>query len=169
MSQVRSNGRGFTLIRQLDAPRELVFQAWTDPDHLHWFADTEAARAVEREPTTVDLSVGGTWRIDMTETEDRAYPTGGVYLEIDPPGRLVFRWGATDGWPPLDPDDPDASPIVTLTLDDIGGKTEMTLQVGFSNDLTHEAVEEWLSTGMKDGWSQTIDRLAPYLAGLTVS
>lgn len=156
--------RGFTIVRQLDAPRELVFQAWTDPEHLQWFAETEAAAKVEREPTEVDLRVEGTWRIDMTESEDRAYSTGGTYLEIAPPERLVFIWGAVGGWPPIGPDNPEDGPIVTLTLEDVGGKTEMTLQVGFPDHLSDEAVAEWLSTGMAEGWSQTVDRLAPYLS-----
>lgn len=167
MTQMSATRNGFTIVRELDAPRELVFQAWTDPDHLEWwFAATEAAANVERQNTSVDLQVGGRWWIDMAESEDRVNPTGGIYLEITPPEKLVFIWGATDGWPQIDPEHPDHGPTVTLTFEDLGGKTNMTLQVAFADHLSEEAIEEWLATGMEDGWSQTVDRLNPYLSQL---
>lgn len=164
MTQVTETERGFTIVRELDASRDIVFQAWTDPEHLQWFAETEAASSTETNPTTVDLRVGGTWRIDMVESEDRHYATGGVYLEVTPPERLVFIWGATDGWPPIDPDNPEDGPVVTLILEDLGGdQTQMTLQVALPDHLPADEVKEWLSTGMIEGWNQTLDRLEPHL------
>ena len=65
---------------------------------------------VPSEPIELDLSVGGAWRQFMLIDEDTAYFTGGVYLEIVPDEKLVFAWGATDGWPKLDPDNLDRSP-----------------------------------------------------------
>ena len=164
MSAPTETRRGFTIVRQLDAPRELVFQAWTDPDHLQWFADTAASRSTSRHPTTVDLRVGGAWRLQMVESEDRSYTTGGVYREIVAPEKLAFTWGAVDGWPPIDPASPDEGPIVTVNLKDTGGTTEMTVHVGFPDHFTDDAVRDWLSSGMVDGWSQTVDRLSPYLS-----
>jgi uncharacterized protein YndB with AHSA1/START domain len=51
----------------------------------------------------------------MIESEDRSYTTGGIYREILPPEKLVFTWGAADGWPLFDPARPDDGPVVTLT------------------------------------------------------
>lgn len=52
-----------------------------------------------------------------------------------------------------------------MILEDLGSdKTEMILQVGFSDDLSEDEVQNWLSMGMFDGWNQTLDRLGPYLA-----
>src|SRR6266496_3605551 len=83
--------RGFTLTRMLDAPRERVFQAWTDPWHLQWFYSDLVD---PREPIEVDLRVGGVWRQKMIVDENTEYFTGGIYHEIVPPERVVFTWGA---------------------------------------------------------------------------
>jgi uncharacterized protein YndB with AHSA1/START domain len=162
MNTTMDTSRGFTIVRLLDAPRQLVFKAWTDPDHLRWFAGP--GLATESHPTTVDLRVGGAWRFHMVENEERSYTTGGIYQEIVPPEKLVFTWGAVDGWPLIDPARLDEAPRVTVTFNDLDGKTEMILHVGFSDHLTEERVREWLSTGMVGGWNETLDRLAPYLS-----
>ncbi|GAA2092667.1 SRPBCC domain-containing protein [Microlunatus panaciterrae] len=156
--------RSFTITRRLDAPRELVFQAWTDPDQLaQWFAGEMPSQGIA---TTVDLRVGGCWRLHMIEDENRSYMTGGIYHEIVPPEKLVFSFGAIDGWPQLDPSNLDDAPLVTITLDEMNGATEMVLQVAFADRLTDDRVREWLATGMTEGWNITLDRLAPYLHGM---
>ncbi|MEU8261679.1 SRPBCC domain-containing protein [Micromonospora sp. NPDC048999] len=164
MSTLTETRRGFTIVRRLDAPRELVFQAWTDPEHLHWFIDTETAGS--RHETTVDLKTGGAWRLHMIENEERQYTTGGVYRQVVPPEKLVFTWGAVDGWPPVGVDSSDDNPVVTVTLKDVDGATEMTLDVGFDDHVSDEAVRSWLTKGIANGWTATVDRLGPYLAGL---
>ncbi len=152
--------RGFTIVRRLDAPRELVFEAWTDPDQLHWFAG--AAPSPSR-PTTVDLRVGGAWRLHLVENESRSYLCGGIYREIVRPERLVFTWGAVGGWPELDLDHLEDSPIVTVTLNDLGGTTEMVFHLGLGDHLSEDQVRASFATGMRDGWSDTLDRLPEHL------
>ena len=138
-------------MRRLDAPREVVFQAWTDPEHLVWF---ENPTQTPRHPTTVDLRVGGEWRLSMVEREDKAYTTGGVYREIVPPERLVFTWGVVGGWPDYDPQRPQDVPICTVTLNDLGGATEMIFEVGFADNTAEDLIKHWFSIGFKDGFSQ---------------
>ena len=152
--------RGFTITRRIDAPRELVFKAWTDPEHLRWFATEEPAAD---NPIRVDLRVGGAWRVNMIESPTKSYMTGGVYREIVPPERLVFTWGAVGGWPSIEPDAPDEAPVVTVTLNDLGDATEMVFHLGFADHLTEEKVRELIATGMHEGWNQTLDRLPTYL------
>jgi uncharacterized protein YndB with AHSA1/START domain len=154
--------RGFTLKRMLNAPRNLVFQAWTDPAHLLWFFNP--TMPTPPEPIEVDLRVGGAWRIKMVHNEKLQYFTGGIYREIVPGEKLVFIWGAVDGWPTIDPDHPDDSPVVTITFNEVGGKTEMIFQVALSEQMSDERVREWLATGMRDGWSETIDRVVTHFA-----
>lgn len=96
----------------------------------------------------------------MVIDETTAYATGGVYREIVLDRKLVFAWGATDGWPKLDPEHLDESPQVTVTLRTVGTQTEMTVHVALPAGLSEEQVEEWLSLGIRDGWSHTVDRLA---------
>lgn len=162
MSTPTRTERGFTIVRRLQAPREVVFRAWTDPRHLAWFANPEQPA---RHPTTVDLRVGGQWRLSMVEREDKAYTTGGVYREIVPPERLVFSWGVAGGWPDYDPQRPQDVPICTITLKDLGGATEMIFEVGFAGDAAEDVIKHWFSMGFKEGFTQTVDRIVPYING----
>lgn len=155
--------RGFTLTWTLDASPAEVFRAWTDPEHLDWFYND--AEPQPSDPIELDLRVGGVWRQQMVIDETTAYATGGVYREIVPDRKLVFAWGATDGWPKLDPDRLDESPQVTVTLRATDSQTEMTVLVALPAGLSDEGVEEWLSLGIRDGWRDTVDRLAAALAG----
>lgn len=136
--------RGFTLTRILDAPRELVYQAWTDPEQLQWFLSD--LPQVPR-PINVDLRPGGAWTLNMVVGDDDEYTTGGVYLELDPPARLSFVWGAHGGWPSLDD-----GLVATVTLVDRGPQTEMTFHLAVPAGVqTHPA--------MQQGWTDTINRL----------
>jgi uncharacterized protein YndB with AHSA1/START domain len=153
--------RGFTLTRTLEAPRELVFQAWTDPEHMQWYFNPAMHTD---EPISVDLRVGGQWRVMMVINEKLDYFTGGVYLELVPPERIVFAWGATDGWPKVDTDRLHDGPIATITLAEAGEQTEMSFHLGFPDDWSDEQVREAVASGMRDGWGDTIDRLVAELA-----
>ena len=154
--------RGFTLTRLLGAPRERVFQAWTDPNELGWFF---SGLGDPREPIEVDLRVGGAWRQKMVVDQDTEYVTGGIYREIVPPERLVFVWGATDGWPRIDPEHIDDGPIVTVTLNEAGDKTEMVFELRLPDHLPEDKVREWFAMGVRNGWSDTIDRMVDRFAG----
>jgi uncharacterized protein YndB with AHSA1/START domain len=152
--------RGFTLKRVLDAPRELVFQAWTDPEHLQWFFND--GQAIPPDPIVVDLRVGGEWQQKMIINDDVAYITGGIYREIVPVERLVFTWGAVGGWPAIDRDHPENDLVVTVTFNALGEKaerTEMFFQLAMPAHFSDERVREWLEMGIRGGWSGTIDRL----------
>jgi uncharacterized protein YndB with AHSA1/START domain len=153
--------RDFTLTWMLDAPPAEVFRAWTDPDRLHWFYNDD--NPVPTEPIEVDLRVGGTWRQHMVIDRTTAYVTGGVYREIVPDEKLVFSWGATGGWPELDPERLDDSPLVTVILSRARGRTEMTVHVELPASVSEERVQEWWSMGIRDGWRDTVDRLAAAL------
>jgi uncharacterized protein YndB with AHSA1/START domain len=159
--------RDFTLTWMLDAPPPDVFRAWTDPDHLHWFYNDD--NPMPTEPIEVDLRVGGAWRQQMVIDATTAYVTGGVYREIVPDEKLVFSWGATDGWPELDPERLDDSPLVTVTLTEVGGRTEITVRVDLPAGLSEDRVREWLAIGIQDGWRQTVDRLAAALESTAIS
>jgi len=143
--------RGFTLTRTVNATREQVFAAWTDPAELDWFfSDPEADNpAVE-----IDLRAGGDWRQLMVIDEVDSYVTGGRYRLVVPGEKLVFAWGADGGWPELD----QTAPIVTIEL---AGEqpTELTFTLRLPDQLSAEQAEEALATGMEQGWSHTLDRL----------
>jgi len=146
----------------LDAPRADVFRAWTHPDHLQWFYNPE--QPIPDDPIELDLRVGGVWRQRMVISEKTDYVTGGVYREIVRDEKLVFNWGAAGGWPELDPERLEESPLVTIRLTEVGGQTEMSLRVDLPESLTPAQAQDWWSTGFRDGWRDTVDRLAASLS-----
>lgn len=153
MTESYDRNRGFTLTRLLDAPVEMVFQAWTEPKYLDWFFNPETTPSLA---TTVDLRVGGAWRQHMVIDAETAYVTGGIFKEIVPNRKLVFAWGASGGWP--DTDLP-GGPQVTVELTPVGTQTRMVVTLALPDDLSEAAVQEWMDKGIEPGMSMTIDRL----------
>ncbi|TQM03922.1 SRPBCC family protein [Pseudonocardia kunmingensis] len=140
--------RQFTIVRELDAPRELVFRAWTDPEHLtRWFGPRGCS--TPRASIAMDVRPGGTWRATMVVDETgQEFPTGGFYLEVREPERLVLTWREPGG---------DSESVVTVELADLGdGRTAMTFhQAGFTTEETRRGVHE--------GWSSAFDRLTEHV------
>lgn len=160
MTSADHTPKSFTLTWILDSPPETVFGAWTDPARLGWFYNPQ--QPIPDEPIQLDLRVGGAWRQMMVIDDETSYFTGGVYREIVPNERLVFAWGATDGWPQLDPNDLDQSPQVTLKLKQTNSGTKMTLHVELPADLPHDGVPNWWPM-FRGGMRDTVDRLAAEL------
>ena len=138
-----------TITRVFDAPRELVFKAWTDAGQGNqWSAPRRfTVAAFENE-----LRPGGTWRLGMRSPEGEELWVGGVYREIVRPERLVM----THAWQGLD-GTPGHETLITVTLAANGGRTEMTFrQTGFDSVAERD--------GHRDGWSECFDRLDEQLA-----
>ncbi len=151
----RVHSREITLTRVLFAPRELVFRAWTDPQHLaRWFGP--AGFTVTH--CEVDARVGGKWMLIMRANDEvaalvgRDHPSGGEYREAAEPSRLVFTNNALDA---------DGNVILegltTVTFEDLGASTRMTLHTRATG--TGERVPFMLA-GMEQGWSETLMKLA---------
>jgi len=157
MTDYPTQDRSFTLTRTFAASPQAVFTAWTDPEHLGWFHNPDMPTPAE--PIEVDLRVGGTWKQQMIVNEELSYPTGGIYLEIVPDERLVFRWGAVGGWPELGGGNELTAPVVTVQLNDLGKETELVLTVRFSEDLDIEEVQKLIMGGTREGWAATIERV----------
>ena len=96
----------------------------------------------------------------MVISEQTNFMTGGIYREIVPGEKLVFAWGATDGWPELDPERLDESPTVTVLLSGKDGRTEMLVTVELPAGVSEDEAREWLELGVTNGWRDTVDRLA---------
>ncbi|MBE1492582.1 SRPBCC family protein [Plantactinospora soyae] len=152
MTESRPDSRAFTITRVFDAPRELVFRAWTDPEHLaRWFGPRGIT--VPRSTISMDVRAGGRWQLRMVGDDDGAeYPVAFVYREIVEPERLVF-----DTVPASGPENAGAErAVVTVTFADLGPRTEMTFHAAGVS-----VGEE--SAGLADGWSSSFVRLAEQL------
>lgn len=156
-----TTNRGFTVTRRIAASPGRVFRAWTDPDELAWFGDPDADH-----PTTVDRRVGGAWRCYLVQPDGERYWTGGTYRDVVDGERIGFTWGTVDGWPGLDPAEPDANPVITVDLVAVDPTpiTELTLRADFHERISDAEVRRWMDLGIEPGWTATIDRLGPHLA-----
>ena len=137
------------ITRTFDAPRELVFKAWTEPERIkQWLAP----RGFKIPVAEGELRPGGKWRQSMVAPDGMQLWLGGVYKEIIPPERLVF----THAW-----DDPTGKPgpetTCTVILTERGGKTEMQFRQGPFPTADSKAQHN-------DGWSQCFDRLVELLS-----
>ena len=107
------------MVRIIDAPRDQVFRAWTDPEHLRSWWGPGAFTCPEAE---VDLRPGGDYRLVMQPTEGEPFVLGGTYREVEPPARLVYTWRWETG-PAAD----GSESLVTVEFEDRGEQTELTL------------------------------------------
>ncbi|HEV7646810.1 MAG TPA: SRPBCC domain-containing protein [Actinophytocola sp.] len=143
--------RELTITRLFDAPRELVFRCWTEPDQLaKWFGPTGFVAP----SVTANAVAGGAWRICIRDTDGVEHWASGVYVEVVAPERLVFsfRWDAEDERQELE------DTLVTIAFADRDGKTEMTFhQSGFVSDPSRD--------GHVAGWRESFDDLAAHLGG----
>lgn len=153
--------RRIVVTRTFPVPRAEVFRAWTEPSELEWFLNPDQPRP--EQAIEVDLRVGGAWTVPMVIDAETHYTTGGIYLEIEPDERLVFAWGAEDGWPRLDRAHLDAGPVATLVFEDLDGdpaSSRATMTLALPDDMPDREVEHWLAKGIGDGWRMTVARLS---------
>jgi len=140
------------ITRVFDAPRELVFRAWTDPKLMaQWWGPKGFTNPV----CELDARVGGAWHIVMRAPDGTEYPCGGVYREVVKPERLVFTNIATDkeGNPILDG-------LTSVTFAEHAGKTKLTLQTRAAAVVAYAAA---YLAGMETGWTQSLERLAEFV------
>ncbi len=140
-------GRILRLTRTFAAPRETVFQAWTDREILvKWWGPKGYTVPVAE----IDVRPGGAWRTCMRSPEGEEYCVGGVYREVIPPEKLVFTWAwESDG-------EPGHETVVTIEFHDKDGATELVLV-----QELFESVEA--RDKHNQGWSSSFDCLAEAL------
>ena len=149
-SAVPASDRELVLTRLIDAPREKLFRAWTEPALMkQWFAP-----APWTTPTVeTDVRPGGSSLVVMRGPDGTEFPNRGVYLEVVPNERLVFTDAYTKAW------EPSEKPFMTvmLTFENEGGKTRYTARVRHWTVADREAHEKM---GFHQGWGQCADQLA---------
>jgi uncharacterized protein YndB with AHSA1/START domain len=128
--------------RVVDAPRELVWQAFTEPEHLAVFWGGPGI-TVPVESVTMDVRPGGSFELTMVAPNGTEYPNRGEYVEVDEPSRIVFK-------------EPDTGITATITFAEVGDKTEVTIrQVGVP--------ERFLGPEAEAGFAATFDKLEALL------
>jgi uncharacterized protein YndB with AHSA1/START domain len=142
--------RELAIERVFDAPRELVFKCWTEPEHLaRWIGPKGFSGTI----VACELREGGIFRAHMRGPDGQDHWQHGVFREIVPPERIVrsYCWTDADGRPTR------PETLLTVTFADLGGRTRLTL---------HQAVFESVTAcdDHRRGWSSSLDKLAEYVA-----
>jgi uncharacterized protein YndB with AHSA1/START domain len=145
MAESTENTYRLCVRRRMPAPREVVYEAWIDPQGIReWMCpgDTLSAEA------SLDVRVGGSYRIVM-KGKDRDHVHTGVYQVVEPPSKLVFTWTAEEDEVPM---------LVTIEFLAHGNESELI--------LTHERLPGTdIMKHYQKGWGQIADKFAAYLAG----
>jgi uncharacterized protein YndB with AHSA1/START domain len=145
-----SADRELVVSRLIDAPRALVFQAWTRPEHIARWWGPQGYTTIFCD---MDIRIGGRYRFGMRSPEGTEHWKIGVFRELVEPDRVVFTfaWEAPDGTPRHEL-------LTTVTFADQEGQTLLTL---------HQAVFE-TTDGRDDhgrGWTSCLERFAEYMKG----
>lgn len=150
-----TSDREIVLTRVFSAPRELVFEAWTDPVHLpHWWGP----RGFTITSHSIDLRPGGAWKFTMHGPDGTDYQNLIAYREIERPARIVFAHGVAS-------EDESGAFVTTATFEDLGGrKTRVTMRSVFRSPEERDKVVA--ESGAIEGGNQTLDRLGEQLANM---
>ena|SRR5690349_6194585 len=145
--------RELVTTRAFDAPRDLVWEAWTSPEHLpKWLLGPEGWTMPVCES---DLRVGGAWHfVWRSEADGSEMGMTGEYREITPPERLVSTQSWGGDWPET---------LNTLVFTEVDGRTIMTQTILYPSQA---ARDEALATGMQQGMDAGFSRLDAYLRTL---
>ncbi|MDV6236709.1 SRPBCC domain-containing protein [Leptospira ellisii] len=158
---VRTPPGELVLTRIFDAPRALVYKVWTEPKHVaQWFGPREYTNPV----CEIDLRVGGKYRYVMRSPEGIDYPVTGVFLEIVENERIVHtdvveehpaEWLEFLHQNLKDPENTSTDSKVTVTFEDVGERTKVTIVTGFQSD---EVRDVFRKMGMIEGWTQSLEK-----------
>jgi uncharacterized protein YndB with AHSA1/START domain len=146
---LKSRAWELVISRAFEAPRRLVFKAWTEPERLvRWWGP----RGYSTPSCKMDVRPGGTWRVCMRSPEGTDHWLSCVYREVVEPERLVFSWA----WENAE-GQPGHQTLVTVNFVEQGAKTKLVVhQAVFESDEARDAHEK--------GWAGCLESLADYLA-----
>lgn len=147
--------RELVFTRTFKAPRELVFEAWTDPKHVvHWWGPTGFTNTIRE----MSVKPGGVWRFIMHGPDGTDYPNRIVFKQVVKPTLLTFD----HGW---DVDNDPGKFEVTVNFEAKGKTTEITMKMVFKSKADRDRVVE--KYGAVEGNKQTMDRLEEYLVKMS--
>ncbi|HEY5992239.1 MAG TPA: SRPBCC domain-containing protein [Candidatus Udaeobacter sp.] len=149
MSTKAAEKTSLEIKRFINAPRERVYAAWTDPAELQRWFGPEDVRTIK---IAADVRVGGKYRWDLVKKDGEEWACLGEYRELIPGRKIVFtwKWDDDEAWENHDS-------VVTVELSDRDGGTEVK--------LTHEKLPSEESRDRhNDGWNSVLDRLEKFVA-----
>ena len=152
--------REIVITRIFDAPRELVFKVWTEPQHIaQWWGPQGFTTRV----TEMDFRVGGKWRYVMMGPDGTEYPIKGVFREIVPLERIVTSDEFDEGFEKVMNADLPRGIIATTVFEDLADKTKLTIRIRHESADDRRKHEEM---GVLGGWNSSLDCLEEHLRSM---
>lgn len=159
MATAATSETNITITREFDFPRDLVWMAWTQPEHIaQWFGPEGFSTRVEE----YEFKSGGRFKYVMVGPDGKEYPGVSVFKEVSPKDRIVATDDFGDNYREKNPDVPSGM-IVTETFEDLGERTKVTISIDHASAEDRKKHEEM---GVVDGWGSSLDKFEKYLAGL---
>ncbi len=155
---ITENNIKLQLTRVFDAPREMVFKAWTDANQFKQWFGAAACEGSSLQSVKADARAGGKYRMQVRRADGEFFTTVGVYREVKPPERLVFTWafekdGSGEEFGEVEPPEM----LVTLEFKARGRQTELV--------LTHEKFASVESRDRhEEGWGRCLNELGKFVA-----
>ena len=147
---IKRNELRVVMERTFDAPREVVFKAFTDPNAVpQWWGRRSQTTTVDK----MEVGVGGTWRYVCRDSGGNEYAFNGVYKKVEAP-RLLSSTFSFEGIPG------DHELLQTVMFEDLGGKTKVTSTAFYAKI---EDLDGMVASGMEAGATESWDRLAEFL------
>ena len=145
--------RTLTIDRTFEAPRSLLWEVWTHPDHISkWWGPPGMQTQVEQ----LDFKPGGKWKFIMIAKDGKVFPAEGTYQEIVEPERIV----KTANFAQIT-----VGVILTITFEAVGAKTQLTLSVTHPTKLYRDKQERM---GVMNGWGAALSKLDAYLVSQSI-
>jgi uncharacterized protein YndB with AHSA1/START domain len=156
-TNVKAGGKEILVTRLLNAPQDLVFEAFTDPKHLvHWYGP-DGFTITNR---SIDVKTGGSWSFIMHGPDGRDYGNRIIFLEVVKPEKIIYRHSGED-------DTENISFHVTVTFQKEGNQTKLSMLTVFSSAEELEMLTR--DFHVVEGARQNANRLAEYLLRISTS
>lgn len=158
IATVKGNNIKLQLTRVFEAPREMVFKAWTDANQFQQWFGAAACDGSSLQSVKLDARTGGRYRLKVRRADGEFWTTVGTFREVKQPERLVFTWqfekdGSGDDYGEVEPPEM----LVTVEFKARGKQTELT--------LTHENFASAESRDRhQDGWTRCLSELGKFVA-----
>ncbi|MCB0220809.1 MAG: SRPBCC family protein [Chrysiogenetes bacterium] len=152
--EIKASDREIVIMREFDAPRELLWEAWTNPKLVaQWWGPDGFTTEIE----TMDVRVGGVWRLTMIGPDGKRYPNASVFQEVVKPERLVFRHGGGKKGESANFD-------ACWTFEDLGGRTRVTIRMICATKEERDLIVK--TYGAIEGGKQCLCNFAKFVAKL---
>lgn len=162
-SSIQTKDTDIVITREFTAPRQLVWEVWTKPEHIvKWFGPKGFSTRIDEH----DFRVGGRTRYVMIDSDGTEYPGTGVFQEIVPIEKIVTTDEFGDGIEKVEAlknvDLPEGM-VSTFLFDDLGERTKLTI---ITSHPTVEDKKKHEAMGVVDGWNSSLDKLEEAIAEL---